>query len=78
MTSQPETSVGADEAYVAARARAWRITEALILTEAQVLSLQKQLGGAQAENASLRRRLAHLEGDDPNDPVPGVSDGATD
>jgi hypothetical protein len=61
MQQQPEGSVSAGNAWRAAVERAKRGTEALIVTEAQVLELEEQLAQAGAEIERLKREVEQLQ-----------------
>lgn len=61
MPQQPEGSVSVDNAWRAAVERAKRGTEALIVTEAQVLELEQQLAAAGAEIERLKREVEQLQ-----------------
>ena len=54
--SEP-AEVSSAAAYAAAEERAVRTTRALILSEAQVLTLRQQVARLEEENFDLRRRL---------------------
>jgi hypothetical protein len=74
MQQQPEGSVSMDNAWRAAVERAKRGTEALIVTEAQVLELEGQLGQAHAEIGRLRLEVEQLQAQDNDQPEPPKSD----
>jgi hypothetical protein len=70
---QPQSEVSLQDAYEAARTRAARTTEALILAEAQIMSLTRERDTALARCEQLERELedatAPAEAEDNEDRV---------
>lgn len=60
-TPQPEETVSVEAAYQAARDRAHRTTDALILAEAQIITLQRDLLDLGEENTRVVRQLEDVQ-----------------